>query len=304
MKILFLTKKYWPHIGGVEKHVAEISRELQKRGNKVTIITEKYSKELRSNETIGGIKIIRFSYPHFKMLGLLNIWFWLWQNRSLIKQSDVIHCHDIFIWYLPFCLIYPYKKVFITIHGYEPDRPFSWISIFQKKVALKLSNGSIGVGRYLEKYIGAKFDKIIYGGITLNQKLNIKNQNDKSKFKIVYVGRLENNTGLGMFIEWLKVNGQGLRVDFCGDGPLRDECGKYGKVHGFCDPTPFLRKAEICVPGGYLAYLEAKSYGCLVKTYAQNRLRKDYWRGIKMLKKVPTWEEVADEYLNLYHSAK
>ncbi|KKQ93581.1 MAG: hypothetical protein UT19_C0010G0025, partial [Candidatus Woesebacteria bacterium GW2011_GWB1_39_10b] len=29
MKVLFLTRLYWPHVGGVEKHVYEIGKRLK-----------------------------------------------------------------------------------------------------------------------------------------------------------------------------------------------------------------------------------------------------------------------------------
>jgi len=85
MKILFLVRRKWPRVGGVEKHVERVADRLQRIGHKIKIISERDIK-----------------YPHIKFLGLLCIWFWLFKNRSLIKQSDIIHCHDVFIWYLPF----------------------------------------------------------------------------------------------------------------------------------------------------------------------------------------------------------
>lgn len=122
------------------------------------------------------------------------------------------------------------------------------------------------------------------------------------RINIVYVGRLEGNTGLGEFVKWL--GKKNSKVDFCGDGPLRKECERYGTVHGFCDPKRYLNQADICVPGGYLSYLEAKAAGCQIKTFAQNQLRKDYWAGIKKIRKIPTWNEVADEYLDLYYGSE
>mgnify|MGYP001606166050 CR=1 FL=1 len=103
------------------------------------------------------------------------------------------------------------------------------------------------------------------------------------------------------FLDWLDKNG-GYRVNFCGDGNLREKCKKYGIVHGFCDPKPFLKRAKICVPGGYLSYIEAKNYGCEIMTFSNNPLKKDYWNEIKKIRKFPTWDKIADEYINLYNS--
>lgn len=126
---------------------------------------------------------------------------------------------------------------------------------------------------------------------------------------IVFVGRLDNDTGLLKFLEWLDKNPK-YSVDFCGDGPLRKNCEKYGKVHGFCDPKPFYKKAKICVPGGYLAALEALSCNCELKLFWNNKLKEDYWkmspfyklygRELKDWARKQTWDKLADEYLELW----
>src|SRR5260370_31215381 len=133
MKILFLSHYFSPHIGGVEKHILFLSKELIKKGNEVTILTYKHSLSLRdkfdpklkSKETINGINVIRFTYPNKKFIGLFHIWYSLWIKRSLFFSNDIIHIHDVFIWYLPFRFLFPNKKVFTTIHGLEWGNPFS-----------------------------------------------------------------------------------------------------------------------------------------------------------------------------------
>lgn len=42
MKVLFVSKYYFPHIGGVERYVYEASKLLINRGIDVSVITEKY----------------------------------------------------------------------------------------------------------------------------------------------------------------------------------------------------------------------------------------------------------------------
>lgn len=164
MKILFITRLFYPHIGGVEKHVYEVAKSLERKGNSVTVLTERYDKNLKDTEIIKGIKVVRFSYPHIKLLGLKLIWWQLLMNRKLIQDADVVHIHDVFIWYLPFRFLYPNKKVFTTFHGWEGIWPIPLKNIILKRVSAKLSNGTISVGKYIGKYYGIKSDKIIYGG--------------------------------------------------------------------------------------------------------------------------------------------
>lgn len=282
MRILFIAHHKWPHIGGVEKHMQEVSKSLERKGNKVKIISEEDIK-----------------YPHVKLLGLLYIWYWFFKNRKMIQNVDVVHIHDVFIWYLPFCFLYPKKPVYITFHGWEGVWPIPGKNIFYKRLAAKLSKGSIAVGYYIEKYYGVKADKIIYGGTTIYRYIDIS----KRKNTAVFVGRLERDTGVLKFTEWLKKN-PGKKAEFIGDGSLRGECEKYGKVCGFCDPIPFFKKAEYAVPAGYLSYIEAKSFGCKIIVYPNNSLKKDYWKEIEKVKKFPTWGKIADEYLSLYNNTK
>ena len=286
MRILFLTRRAWPKIGGVEKHIRGVSKVLESKGHKITIISE------------DNIK-----YPHVKFLGILFIWYWLLSNRRLIKNADVVHCHDVFIWYLPFRLFYPRKKCVATIHGLEWDFPLRKSSLFIKKLTIKLANRTVAVGEFLEKYLKAKFDLVTYGATNIP-----KNKNHIKREEIVYVGRLEANTGLLNFLSWLS-HTKNTKAIFCGDGVLRGMCEKYGKVYGFTNPDTFTKKAKYCVPGGYLAALEALNAGCELKLFWNNKIKEDYWKMSPFVKKEAkvwarkqTWNKLANEYLNLYNS--
>lgn len=148
MKILMLAEHKWPHIGGVEIHIRELTKSLERKGNRVKIISAENIK-----------------YPNIKLIGLLYIWFWLVKNIKLVEWADVVHCHDVFIWYLPFRFLYPKKKVFTTFHGWEGIWPIPYKNILLKQIAARLSSGTMGVGKYIEKYYGIRVDKIVYGGV-------------------------------------------------------------------------------------------------------------------------------------------
>jgi glycosyltransferase involved in cell wall biosynthesis len=291
MKILFLTRRKWPEIGGVERHIECISANLGKKNNTIKTITEK-----------------DINYPKVKYLGLLFIWTWLYMHKELIKEADV--------WYLPFRFLYPNKKVVTTIHGLEWDKPLHLFSLWQKRLAAKLSNKSVGIGIFLNKYTRIKFDLVSYGAFDLSFLPPLK----KIKNSVVYVGRLEKNTGLMNFLKWLKRNNKKNKyfVDFCGDGGLREECEKYGTVHGFSNPELFVRRASICIPGGYLAALEAMVAKCKVMVFWDNPVKKNYWQMTPFYKWIKegnihaayewarkqTWDKLADEYLDLYNRSK
>ena len=90
MKILFLTRRFYPDIGGVEKHIDKISSELIKRGHEIIVITEN-PKNYKNHEKINGIEIYRI--PIESENGKKwTIWKWLVKNRNLIKEADISSC--------------------------------------------------------------------------------------------------------------------------------------------------------------------------------------------------------------------
>lgn len=262
MNILFISHHKWPHVGGVEVHIRELSEELSKKNYKVTTISEEDIKQ-----------------PKIKFFGLLYIWFWFLKNIGLIIKSDIVHIHDVFIWYLPFRFLFPFKKVFITFHGWEGKYPIPMYNIVNKKIANKLTNGSIAVGRYIEKYYGIKSNYIIHGAVN---KINT-NKYKKTKNTIVWLGRKDKDTGYLEFQKWLEKHPR-LKVKYITNEP---------------NPEKYLITSEYCAPSGYLSYLEAKNYGCKILTFPNNPLKVDYWDKIKK-EKITTWDNITNFYIKLW----
>lgn len=263
MNILFLAHHKHPRIGGVEKHIQQITKKLKVEGHKITTISEEDLKP-----------------PHIKIFGLLYIWFWLFKNRKLVSDADIVHVHDVFIWYLPFRLLFPQVKVYITFHGWEGTYPIPLWNILNKRTANYLCNGSIAVGNYINKYYGIKSDFVIHGGVSNNQLTNYH----KTPNSLVWFGRQDKDTGYFEFREWLKTKPH-LKVKY---------------ITNIKNPEKYLKMAVYCVPSGYLSYLEAKSYGCKIITFANNPLKEDYWKEIKKVKSIPTWSKIGKNYLNLW----
>ena len=278
MKILFLTRLFWSHVGGIEKHIDEISKILVKRGHLVSVMTTRHNAELRTHEPVHGYNIIRFDQPNIKYLGLIYTWFWIVKNINLFIKSDIVHIHDVFIWYWPLRVLLPFKKVFITYHGQWGKYPIPYVDILQKKIGRYFSNGVISIGKYIDKYYGIKSDIISYGGVNLPN-----NKVKKDNNLLLYVGRLDSNTSLPKILEFIHnyhttVYGSYVKVIFCGDGELKDECKRYGKVLGFVDPSPYYEKAKFVFASGYLTILEAIANKCLVFTTYGHNLQKDYYQ--------------------------
>lgn len=283
MNIVFFTRYFHPHIGGVEKHVENLSNELIKMGHRITVITEQYENSTKQREKLQNINIYRTptNENYFKKF---QIWIWLIKNIHFIKNADVIHCHDVFFWYIPFRFIFPNKKAYVTFHGYETHFPINKKAIIVRRISNLLSSGSINIGKYIEKWYGTKADFIVWGGVKEIENLKLKVENvtkrNIEKLNILFIGRLEKDTGVSVYLNVLKLLKQkNIKFNFevCGDGSLRKRLSKYGKVHGLVrNISKYIDKSDIVFASSYLSILEALQHKKLVVSVCDNELKKDY----------------------------
>lgn len=313
MRILFLCARYSPEIGGVEKHVFEITRRLAKLGHEILIITEdkrtgsnsqgaKYHSYPSSDNQIYNIKKIDKSalsegpridkttiyYLKFGPSGkakLLRIWWSIWKLKQFIQTSDVIHCHDVFIWYLPFRFIFPFKKVYTTFHGYESYPIRSQAKVI-RKLSEKLSFGNICIGEFIKKWYHTVPTFVSYGGTEVpRSKIQIPNNSKYqiSKFKrhsAIFVGRLDEQTGILTYLEAVRlIRKKHPKFEFTivGDGRFGQEAKKVGKVLGFkTDIQVYLYTGQFAFISRYLGMLEAMVAKRLVIAVFDNPVKKDY----------------------------
>lgn len=140
-----------------------------------------------------------------------------------------------------------------------------------RKIDATLAWKNIAISGYLQKYYGFETDEISYTAVDLPKARSFK----KDRKRLLYVGRLDRDTGLTLILKAL-CQLKGFKIDFCGDGPLKNECANHGEVHGFIDPRPFYEKAFICLSPGITSILEAFTFKCLIVTTYNNPLKKDY----------------------------
>lgn len=355
MKILFLAASFYPSIGGVETHVLKVANELRSRGHKVTVITEqnalsKQSKTQNDNVPIkikstdkstffihkklhqNSIYYFKFGQPGF--FKKFRIWYMLLRNYKLIEEADIVHCHDVFIWYLPFRFLFLNKKVFTTFHGYEGRFPPVEKSIWIRKMSEHLSFGNICIGEFITRWYGTKPDYISYGGV---EKARLpKPKEPRKNLKILLIGRLAKDIGVQIYRDCLKqLKKEKIPFEFtaCGEGELRHELEKYGKILGFVKSTKkYIKDADVVFASSYLTMLNICQMGKPIFAVYTNPLKHDYLysspfskyiyiysnskelsRGVKNYKiNVPrltagqrwansqTWNHVADTYEHLW----
>jgi len=344
-QLLVITPYFYPHLGGVEKHVFKTSQLLKQRGWSIDIITQQHEPRLPVKEQVQGLAVRRLRFPQVKFLGLLSIWWQLLTKYwSLFAKAEVIHVHDVMIWVLFLRLLFPSKNWVLTMHGWEGVYPIPKKNVWLKRLSARLATKVVLVGEYIGQYYGVKSDLVIYGGVDetdilteaeVKQKQQLK---AKQKLRLVYVGRLAEDTGLRLLLQaWSKLSAEikaKLEVTFVGDGELRAECEIEGKVLGWVNEKVVkreLRLASICFASGYLSALEAMAAGCVVVVGAENELKEAYWQGWKkkvavfnslfklakflsemilvdqqrLLKnlgwvKVQTWNKIVKKYLEYY----
>lgn len=93
MKIVMLSPYFYPHTGGTEKYVRDLSAALIKEGHEVTVITNNLPKEKNAPaaETLPeGIKVIRLEATD--MFSYLPVSFGKF-NLKMLDGFDIVHCH-------------------------------------------------------------------------------------------------------------------------------------------------------------------------------------------------------------------
>ena len=288
MTILFFARLFYPHIGGVEKHVCKISKEFLKKNYKVIVVTERYQQNLKEKENYEGIEIYRIPVSENEFFKKFEIWFWMIRNIKLIKTADIVHCHDVFFWFFPFRFLFLRKKVYTTFHGYEGNNIPTKKAILMHKVAEKLSMGNICVGDFLKKWYGTKPSYVIYGGTEINTINNYVKTKYKSNItKFVFIGRLEEETGILVYLEALKILKE-KKVNFSlvilGDGSLKKKAEDFCKLNnlkvefrGFVKGiNSFIAKSDFVFTSRYLGILESFAFKKLVFAVYNNEIKKDY----------------------------
>ena len=288
MKIVFLSRRYLPHLGGVEKHLEQLNRQLlmSPEEHRITVVTEQDSQTEPRSEIQQAIHIRRIELPHQKT-DKLTIWRWLFWHRQLLFSTDIIHIHDVFFWILP---LYPWlkllnKKIFITFHGYEgPGNP-SWRQRTWHQLAAALTNGNICIGGFHQKWYGVTPTITSFGGVEIARQ-KVKHRVNHKLIHILYLGRLSDDLGIMKYLAAIKVIAarHSVRLDVYGDGPNRQAAQSFVSKHRlpvtFCGYIPSKnikwQTYDLAFVSGYLSILEAMIAGLPIIAQYHAPIKYDY----------------------------
>ncbi len=275
MKILYLTPYFWPHVGGVEKHVLKVSQELVKMGHQVTIVTYR---DRETSAELNGIDVIYL--PREARDQKQATWQALNQHAEEFYAADVIHVHDVTWWLWPSWWRWR-QKTYITFHGWETHWPIRWQAKLQRLVATILARGTIHIGHWIAEMYWDKPDKVLYGGADVTNQHNISS--DFHKLKCVFLGRITVDNQIKWYSEFVlglqKVFGaSSVEMTWVGDGEDRSTAEKVGKVTGMVAlPDEWIDHATIVCANSYLSVLEAQARGKLVVVSTAHPLKKKYF---------------------------
>ena len=90
MRIVFVTYRYWPAVGGVEKYMHRLSQALLGKGHQVDLVCAAHEDGLPTSEIHEGVRVHRFPAHRSPM----RCWFDLMMKRKLFCDADVIHISD------------------------------------------------------------------------------------------------------------------------------------------------------------------------------------------------------------------
>jgi glycosyltransferase involved in cell wall biosynthesis len=261
MKVLMLTDYFYPHVGGVEKVVLEISKRLSEMGCKVAVLTLNIDKK-DNFENLGSLGIHRtaWSINLSRVIGV-QLAVSLSAPFRLLKvvkteKPDVIHANNRFFFTTMLAVLLKRimnRPLVTTLHiGPVPSGGvMNWlISIYEKvisKIIVNHSDKIIAVSIAVKNhaiFLGAAPSKVVVipNGVDLDEFVprlptdeNESTRDDNDKIKVLFVGRLIYDKGVQCLIEAApKILAKNPHVEFVlvGEGPLERKLRKLAQHAG------------------------------------------------------------------------
>ncbi|MEM2260560.1 MAG: glycosyltransferase family 4 protein [Candidatus Methanomethylicaceae archaeon] len=264
MKVLMLSWEYPPHIiGGLGRHVYNLSKYLSSKGINVIIVTFTDGSSSYEEYT-DGIKVIRVNPYVFRSPDFIS-----WVHgmnflmiENVINNFDIIHVHDWLTAPAGIVLKHILRKPLIaTIHSTELGRrggflkddyerhihEIEWLLCYESWRIICCSDY---MKREISKYFNCPLDKIIKipnGFSSLPPPANLKRSDyarDDEKI-VLYVGRLVYEKGPHILLEVAKLlHEKNLKFIFIGEGPMKSYLIEMSKKLGISEKVYFLGRVS------------------------------------------------------------
>jgi glycosyltransferase involved in cell wall biosynthesis len=239
MRIVQVCPRYSPYIGGVETHVAEISKRLVTRGHDVTILTADPSGRLLPEELIEGVKVKRF-----RALAPGDAYYFSPSISSYLKGQegiDVIHAHSYHALPAYFARKANAKMFLFTPHYHGKGHTFFrnlLLKLYKAPGSSVFSRADriVCVSSFEKELICNDFTGLCDKAIVIPNGVNKKDFNGVMPFHkgskvILYVGRLEEYKGVQYIIQALPLL-EGYELVIIGKGPYRESLMNIARSSG------------------------------------------------------------------------
>jgi len=235
MKILQVCPRYYPHIGGVEEHVRNISERLAEN-HEVTVTTTDPSGKLLEDEIVNGVDVRRF-----KSWAPSEAYYFSAELKKYLMNNsngfDVVHAHS----YHAFPSLYAAQakgvnKMVFTPHYHGTGHNFyrNALHVFYRSLGKKIfqkADRIVCVSNYERDLITRKRFEVderkivvIPNGIDLEEFRDLKKLSKRLRKHyrtILYVGRLEKYKGIHHLIRVLPKLDNDIVLEIVGKGPYK-----------------------------------------------------------------------------------
>lgn len=295
MKVVMAAWRFHPHIGGVERHVWEVSQRLLGLGCEITVVTERYAEDLPAHELLivpeGKLEVLRVASWRGRRSHLDPArWRTLGPALRAMSQADLVHFHDFgpFVhWFEPFSWWIRKPRRFVTFHGWEGIFPPAPETIRVRARVEHGTRGNLCIGDFIPKWYGTTPSGVSYGGVEIPR--GGPPSAPAPNAPGLFLGRLAEDSGILIVLEALAIlarQGVHLPVRIAGDGPLRSQAEAFCQENGLdaCflgwvrEPFEEIDAARMVFTSGYLGILESMAHGRLTAACYDNPLKEDYLR--------------------------
>lgn len=241
MKIALVSEYYYPLLGGITEHVHNLALALKRRGNDVTVVTNRLRprKNHHYPDEPSSFPVVRFGkgLPIYSNGSFARVTVGRGlgtELRAFFEREcfDVIHLHSPLTPVLPLlALRHSNAPVTVgTFHTYfDQNFAYRW---FMEKLAVQMDrmDGRIVVSAACVEALSRYFDTdyhVIPNGVDpeyFHPEAALVPDFDDGKLNILFVGRFDPRNGLRTMIEAFKIvkkQYDACRLIIVGDGPLK-----------------------------------------------------------------------------------
>ena len=243
LRILMVTARYLPYIGGTEIHTYEVARRMAAAGHDVTVLTTDVSQTLPHVEFSEGVRVLRVpAWP-----AQHDYYFAPDIYKSIMSgEWDLIHCQGYHTFVAPFAMMAAYKSgtpYVVTFHsGGHPSRLRNSLRGVQRlllRPLLARAKKLIGVSDFETRFFQERLHQSHDRFMTISNGSYLPKpeafQTASSDTLLVSVGRLERYKGHHRTISALPEVVQkypDVRLRIIGAGPYESELWQVAKRCG------------------------------------------------------------------------